>query len=517
MMKTISLLIVVFFFTISSFAQNHFVLAFSDIGQDHMNINVVSATINGVALQAGDEIATFDGSICCSKSILTKPIVFTDKNSFALLAASKSDVNESNGYTAGNVISFRIWDSDKKMELSGVTAEFISPVNGQAITAPKYSPGETAFVKLSAVVSDTNKTPVPKAGEDQSVNEGDKVSLNGSGSSDEDGDALSYYWTSPAGIILNSTTVANPTFDAPDVKADTEFSFFLIVSDGTINSAPDEVVVKVKHINKTPVANAGVDQKVEAGDIVSLDGSASFDSDGDLITYKWISHPGITLSSTTAVNPAFIAPGGVVFRPYTFILVVNDGMVNSIADTVQITVELKNRPPVANAGSEQILDENSVCVLDGTGSSDPDGNTLTYLWTPPAGITLNQLTASKPTLTLPEIKQDTVLNFSLVVNDGIVNSEPSTVKVYVLNVIKTSSEDISVNNIKVYPNPSDGFFRIDGLNTKRTNNFEIYSADGKLLSRKKSNSVFENFDISGQPNGKYLLFVNSKPYKIQKM
>ena len=122
MMKTISLLIVVLFFTISSFAQNHFVLAFSDIGQDHMNINVVSATINGVALQAGDEIATFDGSICCSKSILTKPIVFTDKNSFALLAASKSDVNESNGYTTGNVITFRIWDSVKKMELSGVTA-----------------------------------------------------------------------------------------------------------------------------------------------------------------------------------------------------------------------------------------------------------------------------------------------------------------------------------------------------------------------------------------------------------
>lgn len=516
-MKRILLSIAILFFAIGSFAQGHFVLAFSDIGQDHMNINVVSATINGVALQAGDEIAAFDGAVCCGKSTLTKPIVLTDKNSFALLAASKSDVNESNGYTTGNEIKFRIWDSVKKMELSGVTAEFISPVNGQAITAPKYSPGETAFVKLSAAVSNTNKTPVPKAGDDQSVNEGEKVNLNGSGSSDEDGDALTYFWTAPSGITLSSATVVNPTFTAPDVKTDTDFSFFLIVSDGTVNSIADEIVVKVKHVNKVPVANAGKDQKVTAGDIVSLNGTASADPDGDKITYLWISPPGIILSSEILASPAFIAPDQISSSQLSFILIVNDGITNSIADTVFVTVNAKNHAPVANAGTDQILDENSMCVLDGTGSSDSDGNTLTYLWTAPSGITLNQATAVKPSFNLPEIKKDTVLSFSLTVSDGIVSSLPSTVKIFVVNVIKTSSELIAENQIKVYPNPSNGFFQIKGLNPNQLNNIEIYSVDGKLLDRKKSNSIIESFDISGQPKGKYLLSVNGKSFKIQKM
>jgi len=515
-MKGLSLLIVILFFSSGSFAQGHFVLAFSDQGQDHMNINVVSATINGVALQAGDEIATFDGAICCSKSILNQPIVMTNKNSFAVLNASRKDDGESNGYTQGNAIKFRIWDSDKNIELSGITAEFINPANGQTITPPTYSPGETAFVKLSAVVSAENKTPVPKAGEDQSVDEGEMVSLNGSGSTDEDGDAITYFWTAPAGINLSLATTANPVFTAPDVKADTDFSFFLIVSDGTVNSATDEVVVKVKHINKAPVANAGIDQKVVAGDIVSLDGTASSDPDGDSITYKWISHPGITLSSTSAVNPAFIAPGGVVFRPYTFILVVNDGMINSTADTVNVTVELKNRQPVANAGADQVLEEKSECILDGTSSSDPDGNALTYLWTPPSGITLNQSNAAKPTFILPETEKDTVLSFSLVVSDGIESSEPATVKVYVLNVIKTSLEFIAGNQIKVYPNPSNGIFRIEGLESKKLNNFKIYSIDGKLISQRKSDKTLEVIDIRGQMAGSYLLFINNIPFKIQK-
>lgn len=515
-MKRLLFFIVVLFSTFCGFAQEHFVVAFSDDGQDHMNIYVVSATINGIDLQANDEIATFDGTICCGKTILKQPIVISVKNSFAILKASRNDDNESNGYTTGNAIKFRIWDSDKKIELSGITAEFINPVDGKTITPPTYTPGETAFVKLSVIVAAGNKTPESKAGDDQTVNEGEKVTLNGAGSSDEDGDTIDFLWTAPSGITLNSVTTANPTFIAPEVKSDTSFSFFLIVNDGTLNSTADEVVVKIKNVNKVPIAKAGIDQTVTGGDTVTFDGTGSSDPDGDSIFYSWISHPGITLSSTTAAKPTFIAPVGNLPESYFFMLIVSDGVANSITDTVQITVKLKNRQPIANAGIDQILDENKLCTLDGSGSSDPDGNLLTYLWTPPVGIILNSNTAEKPTFNVPEIKKDTFFIFSLVVNDGSVNSEPSTVKVSAVNVIKTTSALLNNNEIKIYPNPSKGILRIEGLEPNRLNNFKIFSIDGKLILQKKSRSEFEEIDLSRQVNGKYLIFINSKPFKILK-
>lgn len=285
-MKGLYFLIVILLPTFSGFAQEHFVVAFSDNGQDHMNIYVISATINGVAMQTGDEIATFDGAICCGKTTLKQSIVISDKNSFAVLASSRSDDNESNGYIVGNQIKFKFWDSAKKIELSGITAEFINPANGQAMTAPTYTPGATAFVKLSVIVAAGNKTPESKAGDDQAVFEGEKVNLNGSGSFDEEGATINFLWTAPAGITLSSVTAANPTFTAPEVKTDTDFSFFLIVNDGTLNSVADEVVIKVKQVNKAPVANAGTDQAVSDGDIVTLDGTASSDPDDDSITYS---------------------------------------------------------------------------------------------------------------------------------------------------------------------------------------------------------------------------------------
>ena len=70
-MKRFTYLFVILLFAANSFAQGHFVVAFTGNGQDHMNINVVTATIGGVALEAGDEIAAFDGTICCGKVTLT--------------------------------------------------------------------------------------------------------------------------------------------------------------------------------------------------------------------------------------------------------------------------------------------------------------------------------------------------------------------------------------------------------------------------------------------------------------
>ena len=109
-----------------------------------------------------------------------------------------------------------------------------------------------------------------------------------------------------------------------------------------------------------------------------------------------------------------------------------DGSNSSINSTASITVSIGNLAPTANAGADQPdLTPGATATLDGSASSDIAGGTLTYQWTAPAGITLSDSTAAKPTFTLPV--DAARLTFSLVVNDGTVDSSTDTVVVNVLD------------------------------------------------------------------------------------
>lgn len=447
-MKKFLLIILCFFISSMIFAQGHFVPAFDGAGQDHMNINILSATIDGQNLTTGDEIAAFDGTICCGKIILSSPIIFGTPSTYVTIAASKTDAGASNGYTEGNPIILKFWKSSTNQEYAAITAQYFDENTMQAIAAPPYEAYASAFARLS-YTTPVNHAPVANAGSDQSINEGTTVTLDGTSSSDSDGDALTYQWTAPAGITLSSTSASKPTFTAPEVTTNTNYTFSLVVNDGKVSSATDQVVITVKHVNKVPVANAGVDQSVNEGTTVTLDGTASTDGDGDALTYLWTAPAGITLSSTSASKPIFTAPEVTTNTNYTFSLVVNDGKANSTADQVIITVKQVNKVPVANAGPDQSINESTTVTLDGTGSTDGDGDVLTYLWTAPAGITLSSTTSSKPTFTAPEVTTNTNYTFSLVVNDGKASSATDQIIVTVKQVNKVpvanAGTDQSVN------------------------------------------------------------------------
>ena len=165
---------------------------------------------------------------------------------------------------------------------------------------------------------------------------GDLVALNGNGSSDIDGDPLTYSWSLTAAPAGSTAVLLNPLGPTPSFVINTPGDYVaqLIVNDGTVDSAPDTVVIRT---DGRPVANAGADRTGLVGDSLQLDGSVSSDPDSDMIGFSWtiVGGPvnGATLSAPTTVNPTFAATAA---GTYTVQLVVSDGRLDSLPDTTDI-------------------------------------------------------------------------------------------------------------------------------------------------------------------------------------
>ncbi len=189
-----------------------------------------------------------------------------------------------------------------------------------------------------------NRAPIADAGPDQTVNEGALANLNGTASSDPNGNTITFLWTQTAGpaVTLSNPTSATPMFTAPQVSVNTVLTFQLVVNDGSLNSFPDTVNITVLNVNvnQPPSANAGLDQTVNEGALVTLNGTSSSDPDGNPISFSWTqtAGPAVTLSNSSSATPTFTAPQVSTSTVLTFQLVVNDGLLSSAPDTVNVTV-----------------------------------------------------------------------------------------------------------------------------------------------------------------------------------
>ena len=103
-------------------------------GVDHMNFYVSTASLDGVALQQGDIIGVFDGTICVGVGVLTE--VLTGSNLLPIVVSrDDSFTPETDGYTLGNSATYRIWDESETMEYYYTSATYISGNNIFAVGA----------------------------------------------------------------------------------------------------------------------------------------------------------------------------------------------------------------------------------------------------------------------------------------------------------------------------------------------------------------------------------------------
>ena len=176
------------------------------------------------------------------------------------------------------------------------------------------------------------------------------------------------------------------------------------------------------------MAEAGPDENVATGVKAVLDGSDSYDPDGQRLSFLWTlqGRPAPSALTEAAVEgkttpaPSFVpdVPGTYVFQ-----LVVNDGSTDSAPDTVEIQAFAAegNIPPNARAGKDQYARVGTLVVLDGSGSFDPDDGPAampTFQWrfksVPPGSLVSDLLDASQVSASFaPDVAGTYVLELSM--------------------------------------------------------------------------------------------------------
>jgi len=168
----------------------------------------------------------------------------------------------------------------------------------------------------------------------------------------------------------------------------------------------------------------------------------------------WITMRGLTFTTTPTIyyNGGFSATGTNVC-PSDICKNINydssTGILTFFVEhfsTYFVTGVAANNAPVANAGADQTVLPDELVTLGGSGSSDPDGDNLTYSWSQTSGpsANLSSATAQNPTFTP---SQSGVYIFQLIVNDGIVDSSSDSVTITVsTSKLRITDLDVEVDS-----------------------------------------------------------------------
>jgi len=221
--------------------------------------------------------------------------------------------------------------------------------------------------------------PIANAGGPYTGNEGAAVVFDGSASATNPaGGALTYAWDFGDGATASGATASHTYADNAANNGNYTVTLTVTAVDGGLtNSATTTATIA----NVAPVVSALADANLGLGETYAADGSFT-DPGADTWTATVNYGDGsedqpLALTGTT-FHLSHAYPAGQA-GPFTVRVTVRDDDGGAGTAEATVTVEV-NRAPVANAGPAASGAEGSAVAFDGSHSSDPDGNPLTYSW-----------------------------------------------------------------------------------------------------------------------------------------
>ena len=361
------------------------------------NITLVVADENGNAGEAGYNVTVSDSELPLAKA---GEDISIDQHEYAYFDGSESIDN--------TVLTDYNWSftyDGAQYYLAGATAIFLFDTAGiYAVTLNVTDLGGNLGTDDLVVTVRDITAPVPEAGNNRSVNEGETVFLDGNGSSDNVG-ITEYNWTfeyDGAPVTLSGMNVSF-TFDVPG-----EYTVTLNMSDGAGNWAVDSIIVTVLDITE-PVADAGPDGDVGTSELFIFNGTMSADNVG-IFNFSWtfVDDTGSVVLYGSSPSFRFEAPG-----TFNVTLRVEDISGNYDTDTVIITVR-DTIPPAADAGGDFETVTGKKVAFDSSGSSDNIG-IVHFMWNFSYDGELRSLEGMEVEFTFDEPGE---YNVTLTVTDG---------------------------------------------------------------------------------------------------
>jgi PKD repeat protein len=276
----------------------------------------------------------------------------------------------------GSVVSYS-WDFGDGTTGNGVMVQHSYSQDGTYVVTLTVTDNEGAIGTASATKTIRNRSPRASFTESaETVDIGEVIHFDASGSYDPDGSIISYNWNFGDGTTGNGVMVQH----AYSEEGTYTVSLTITDDDGAEDTAKatKTVLAETTVQNQNPVASFTESaETVYVGEVIDFDASGSYDPDGTITSYFWDFGDGTTETGVT-VQHAYSQDG-----TYTVTLTVTDdgGATDTASATKTVQEQPTNQEPVALfTESAETVDIGEVIHFDASGSYDPDGSIVSYFW-----------------------------------------------------------------------------------------------------------------------------------------